>query len=203
MPIHNAECAAVFAEIADMLEIQGANPFRVRAYRNAARTIADYGRDIPTMIANGDDLGKIPSIGPDLASKLREIAATGTCELQQTLRQALPGAIVELLDVPGLGAKRVKALHDALHVDSLEQLRAEAKSGHVRELPGFGAKTEAHLLEAIDDRLQREPQRFLLPDAAHALMPLLERLRAVAGVGKVVPAGSFRRRRETVGDLDI
>ncbi|RBB41028.1 DNA polymerase/3'-5' exonuclease PolX [Burkholderia reimsis] len=203
MPIHNAGCAAVFAEIADMLEIQGANPFRVRAYRNAARTIADYGRDIATMIANGDDLGKIPSIGPDLASKLREIAATGTCELQQTLRHALPGAIVELLDVPGLGAKRVKALHEALHVDSLEQLRAEAKSGHVRELPGFGAKTEAHLLEAIDDRLQREPQRFLLPDAAHSLLPLLERLRAIAGVGKAVPAGSFRRRRETVGDLDI
>ncbi|VWB87261.1 DNA polymerase/3'-5' exonuclease PolX [Burkholderia lata] len=203
MPIHNAGCAAVFAEIADMLEIQGANPFRVRAYRNAARTIADYGRDIPTMVANGDDLGKIPSIGPDLASKLREIAATGTCELQQTLRHALPGAIVELLDVPGLGAKRVKALHDALHVDSLEQLRAEAKSGHVRELPGFGAKTEAHLLEAIDDRLKREPQRFLLPDAAHSLLPLLERLRAIAGVGKAVPAGSFRRRRETVGDLDI
>ncbi|MBZ5788977.1 DNA polymerase/3'-5' exonuclease PolX [Burkholderia contaminans] len=203
MPINNAGCAAVFAEIADMLEIQGANPFRVRAYRNAARTIADYGRDIPTMIANGDDLGKIPSIGPDLASKLREIAATGTCELQQTLRHALPGAIVELLDVPGLGAKRVKALHDALHVDSLEQLRAEAKNGHVRELPGFGAKTEAHLLEAIDDRLQRDPQRFLLPDAAHALLPLLERLRAIAGVGKAVPAGSFRRRRETVGDLDI
>ncbi len=203
MPIHNAGCAAVFAEIADMLEIQGANPFRVRAYRNAARTIADYGRDIATMIANGDDLGKIPSIGPDLASKLREIAATGTCELQQSLRHALPGAIVELLDVPGLGAKRVKALHEALHVDSLEQLRAEAKSGHVRELPGFGAKTEAHLLEAIDDRLQREPQRFLLPDAAHSLLPLLERLRAIAGVGKAVPAGSFRRRRETVGDLDI
>ncbi|RQT66715.1 DNA polymerase/3'-5' exonuclease PolX [Burkholderia cepacia] len=203
MPIHNAGCAAVFTEIADMLEIQGANPFRVRAYRNAARTIADYGRDIATMIANGDDLGKIPSIGPDLASKLREIAATGTCELQQTLRHALPGAIVELLDVPGLGAKRVKALHEALHVDSLEQLRAEAKSGHVRELPGFGAKTEAHLLEAIDDRLQREPQRFLLPDAAHSLLPLLERLRAIAGVGKAVPAGSFRRRRETVGDLDI
>ncbi|QQK04410.1 DNA polymerase/3'-5' exonuclease PolX [Burkholderia sp. Bp9017] len=203
MPIHNAECAAVFAEIADMLEIQGANPFRVRAYRNAARTIADYGRDIPTLIANGGDLGQIPSIGPDLASKLREIAATGTCELQQTLRHALPGAIVELLDVPGLGAKRVKALHDALHVDSLEQLRAEAKSGHVRALPGFGAKTEAHLLDAIDDRLQREPQRFLLPDAAQSLMPLLERLRAVPGVGEAVPAGSFRRGRETVGDLDI
>jgi len=203
MPIHNAECAAVFAEIADMLEIQGANPFRVRAYRNAARTIADYGRDIPAMIASGGDLGQIPSIGTDLAAKLREIAATGTCELQQTLRHALPGAIVELLDVPGLGAKRVKALHDALHVDSLEQLRAEAKSGHVRALPGFGAKTETHLLDAIDDRLQREPQRFLQPAAAHALLPLLERLRAVPGVGEAVPAGSVRRCRETVGDLDI
>ncbi|WP_063551560.1 DNA polymerase/3'-5' exonuclease PolX [Burkholderia territorii] len=203
MPIHNAECAAVFAEIADMLEIQGANPFRVRAYRNAARTIADYGRDIPALIANGGDLGRIPSIGADLAAKLREIAATGTCELQQTLRHALPGAIVELLDVPGLGAKRVKALHDALQVDSLEQLRAEAKSGHVRALPGFGAKTEAHLLDAIDERLKREPQRFLLPDAVQSLIPLLERLRKVAGVGEAVPAGSFRRSRETVGDLDI
>ncbi|KVG66926.1 DNA polymerase/3'-5' exonuclease PolX [Burkholderia pseudomultivorans] len=203
MPIHNAECAAVFAEIADMLEIQGANPFRVRAYRNAARTIADYGRDIPSMIASGGDLGQIPSIGPDLASKLREIAATGTCELQQTLRHALPGAIVELLDVPGLGAKRVKALHDALHVDTLEQLRAEAKNGHVRALPGFGAKTEAHLLEALDERLQRTPQRFLLPAATQSLMPLLDGLRAVAGVGDAVAAGSFRRRRETVGDLDI
>ncbi|RQS76733.1 DNA polymerase/3'-5' exonuclease PolX [Burkholderia sp. Bp8963] len=203
MSIHNAECAAVFAEIADLLEIQGANPFRVRAYRNAARTIADYGRDIPTMVANGDDLGRIPSIGVDLASKLREIAATGTCELQQTLRRALPPAVVELLDVQGLGAKRVKALHDGLHVDTLEQLKAAAKSGRVRELPGFGAKTEAHLLEAIDERLHHAPQRFLLPFAEQSLKPLLDRLRAVAGVGDVVPAGSFRRRRETVGDLDV
>ncbi|MBN3821539.1 DNA polymerase/3'-5' exonuclease PolX, partial [Paraburkholderia sp. Se-20369] len=203
MSIHNAECAAVFAEIADMLEIQGANPFRVRAYRNAARTIADYGRDIPTMVANGDDLGRIPSIGVDLASKLREIAATGTCELQQTLRHALPAAIVELLAVQGLGAKRVKALHDALHVDTLEQLKAAAKEGRVRALPGFGAKTEAHLLDALDERLQHAQQRFLLPFAEQCLAPLLERLRAVPGVGDTVPAGSFRRRRETVGDLDI
>lgn len=203
MSIHNAECAAVFAEIADMLEIQGANPFRVRAYRNAARTIADYGRDIPTMLAHGDDLGRIPSIGADLASKLREIAATGTCELQQTLRHALPAAVVELLDVPGLGAKRVKALYEGLHVDTLEQLKAAAKTGRVRELPGFGAKSEAHLLEAIDARLTHAQQRFLLPFAEQCLTPLLERLRAVPGVGDAVPAGSFRRRRETVGDLDI
>ena len=141
MPIHNAGCAAVFAEIADMLEIQGANPFRVRAYRNAARTIADYGRDIPTMIANGDDLGKIPSIGPDLASKLRERSlrpAPANCSKRCVTRCRARSSSCSTCR--GLGAKRVKALHDALHVDSLEQLRAEAKSEHVRELPGFGAK---------------------------------------------------------------
>lgn len=203
MRIHNAECAAVFAEIADMLEIQGANPFRVRAYRNAARTIADYGRDIPSMLADGGELVRIPSIGPDLASKLREIAQTGTCELQQTLRRALPGAIVQLLDVPGLGAKRVKALHDALRIETLEQLRVETKNGHVRALPGFGAKTEAQLLDALDERLRRTPRRCLLPVATDVLAPLLERLRAVPGVIEAVAAGSVRRRRETVGDLDI
>lgn len=203
MRIHNAECAAVFAEIADMLEIQGANPFRVRAYRNAARTIADYGRDIPSMLADGGQLVRIPSIGPDLASKLREIAQTGTCDLQQTLRRALPGAIVQLLDVPGLGAKRVKALHDALRIETLEQLRVETKNGHVRALPGFGAKTEAQLLHALDERLRRTPRRCLLPAATDVLAPLLERLRALPGVIEAVAAGSVRRRRETVGDLDI
>ncbi|MCS6474634.1 DNA polymerase/3'-5' exonuclease PolX, partial [Burkholderia thailandensis] len=98
---------------------------------------------------------------------------------------------------------RLRARRDALHIGSLERLRAEGTGGHVRPVPGLGAKTEAHLLDAIDERLQREPQRFLLPDAAHALMPLLAHLRTAAGVGEAVPAGSFRRCRETVGDLDI
>lgn len=203
MASHNAGFAAVFAEIADMLEIQGANVFRVRAYRNAARAVGDYGRDIATMVAQGDDLGRIPSIGADLAAKLREIAATGTCALQQSLRRELPEAIVELLDVPGLGAKRVKALHDALHVDTLEQLKEAADSGRIRELPGFGERTEAHLRDAIAERLRKVPQRFLLTFAAQYLTPLLARLHAVPGVADAVPAGSFRRRRETVGDLDI
>lgn len=203
MPIHNADCAAVFSEIADLLAIQGANPFRVRAYRNAARTIAAYGRDIATMVAHGDDLDAIPTIGVDLAAKLREIVSTGTCELQQQLRRALSPAMLELLDVPGLGPKRVKALHDALHIETLEQLEQAAESGRIHEVPGFGPETEAHIRAAVAARLPRAPRRYLLPFARQYLTPLLVYLRAVPGAIDVVVAGSYRRHRETVGDLDI
>ncbi|CAJ6258120.1 DNA polymerase X family/PHP domain-containing protein [Burkholderia pseudomallei] len=203
MPIHNADFAAVFAEIADLLEIQGANPFRVRAYRNAARTIGGLGRDIGALIAAGRSLDDIPTIGADLAGKLREIATTGTCALQRQLRGALPAAIVELLGVPGLGAKRVRALHDALGVETLEQLKTAAEHGKIRGLPGFGEKTEAHIAEAIGARLRRKSQRFLLSFATQYLTPLLTYLRETPGVSEAVAAGSFRRRRESVGDLDI
>ncbi|CAJ9872593.1 DNA polymerase X family/PHP domain-containing protein [Burkholderia pseudomallei] len=203
MPIHNADFAAVFAEIADLLEIQGANPFRVRAYRNAARTIGGLGRDIGALIAAGRSLDDIPTIGADLAGKLREIATTGTCALQRQLRGALPAAIVELLGVPGLGAKRVRALHDALGVETLEQLKTAAEHGKIRGLPGFGEKTEAHIAEAIGARLRRKSQRFLLSFATQYLTPLLTYLRETPGVSEAVAAGSFRRRCESVGDLDI
>lgn len=203
MPIHNADFAAVFAEIADLLEIQGANPFRVRAYRNAARTIGGLGRDIGALIAAGRSLDDIPTIGADLAGKLREIATTGTCALQRQLRGALPAALVELLGVPGLGAKRVRALHDALGVETLEQLKTAAEHGKIRGLPGFGEKTEAHIAEAIGARLRRKSQRFLLSFATQYLTPLLTYLRETPGVSEAVAAGSFRRRCESVGDLDI
>ncbi|WP_175813517.1 DNA polymerase/3'-5' exonuclease PolX [Burkholderia contaminans] len=203
MPIHNADCAKIFSEIADLLAIQGANPFRVRAYRNAARTVADYGRDIATMVVHVDDLDAIPTIGADLAVKLREIVSTGTCELQQQLRRALPPAMLELLDVPGLGPKRVKALHDALHIETLEQLDRAATSGQIHEVPGFGPETEAHIRAAVAARLPRAPRRYLQPFARQYLTPLLACLRAVPGVRDALAAGSYRRYRETVGDLDI
>ncbi|WP_114810548.1 DNA polymerase/3'-5' exonuclease PolX [Paraburkholderia kururiensis] len=203
MPVHNADFAAVFSEIADLLEIEAANPFRVRAYRNAARTVGGYGRDVAQMIGQGEALDDIPAIGTDLAAKLREIAATGSCALLERLRKELPPAIVELLDVPGLGPKRVRMLHDALHVDTLEQLREAAQSGAIRKLPGFGEKTEAHIAQALAKRLQHRERRFLLSFAAQYLAPLLAYLRATPGVVQAVAAGSFRRMRETVGDLDI
>ena len=171
MPVHNADIASVFAEIADLLELEGANTFRVRAYRNAALSVSELGGNVQTMVAQGEDLKGIPGVGDDLAEKLREIVATGTCALLQQLRGELPPAITELLQIPGLGPKRVRALYDALNVQSLEQLHRAAEEGRICELPGFGPKTQAQIIENIEARLQKKrasgaprPRRHLLPD---------------------------------------
>lgn len=202
MPVRNADVAAVFNEIADLLEIQGENPFRVRAYRNAARSVGELGRSVQTMIAQGEDLNDIPSIGDDLAAKIQEIAASGTCALLQRLRKALPPAVTELLQIPGLGPKRVRALHEALDIRTLEELDRAARQGRIRLLPGFGEKTEERIIESIGARLNKS-QRFRLGVAAQYAEPLLEYLQVVPGVEAALAAGSFRRMRDTVGDLDV
>ncbi|MCX7673688.1 MAG: type-X family DNA polymerase, partial [Thiobacillaceae bacterium] len=202
MPVHNADIAAIFEEIADLLEIQGANPFRVRAYRNAARTVGEFGRDLAALVAQGQALPKIPGIGEDLARKIQEIATTGRSGFLERLHRELPESITELLHVPGLGPKKVKALYDQLKVDSLADLRAAAEAGRIRTLPGFGAKTEQHILEALKVRAS-EPRRFKRVVAAQYAEPLAAALRGVSGVSQVVIAGSYRRCRETVGDLDL
>lgn len=147
MPMQNADMASVFEQIADLLEIQGANPFRVRAYRNAARSVGEFGKSVPAMIEQNEDVKRIAGIGDDLAGKLREIAATGTCTLLTSLRAQMPAAITELLQVQGLGPKRVRALYEALHVRTIAQLREAAEQGLIRSVPGFGEKTQAHILE--------------------------------------------------------
>ena len=202
MPVHNADIAAIFEEIADLLEIQGANPFRVRAYRNAARTVGDYGRDLAGLIAKGQPLPKIPGIGDDLAGKIHEIAATGRCSFLERLHRELPAAVTELLKIPGLGPKRVKTLYAQLKVQTLPELQAAAQSGRIRELAGFGEKTEQHILDAIGAQAS-EARRFKRPVAAQYAEALASWLAGVAGVERVEIAGSYRRRRETVGDIDI
>ena len=202
VPVHNADIAAVFEEIADLLEIQGENPFRVRAYRNAARTIGDLSREVATLTEHGEPLPKLPGIGADLAAKVEEIAASGTCELLQRLHRALPAAIGELLKIPGLGPKRVKALHDALDVTTVEQLTAAAREGRIRGIPGFGEKTELHILEALEAR-PGGGKRHKLATAAQYANALVAFLGRVPGVHAAVVAGSYRRARETVGDLDV
>src|SRR6516164_3815091 len=142
MPIHNADFIAAFNEIADLLEILDANPFRVRAYRQAARNLSAFDRDVATMIAHDEDLHAIGGIGADLSAKLREIANTGTCALLDELRHKVPVALLELLTIPGVGPRRVRMLHEGLHVDTLDELREAAKAGRVRAVPGFGEKTE-------------------------------------------------------------
>ncbi len=202
MPIHNADIAAIFEEIADLLEIQGANPFRVRAYRNAARTVGEFGRDLAALLARGQALPKIPGIGPDLARKIHEIASTGKSSFLERLHKELPETITELLHIPGLGPKKVKALYDQLKVDSLADLRAAAEAGRIRELPGFGEKTERHILEALAVRTDTA-RRFKRPVAAQYAEALAAAMRAVPGVTRVEIAGSYRRCRETVGDIDL
>lgn len=202
MPIHNADIAAVFEEIADLLEIEGENPFRIRAYRNAARMVGEYPKDLKSLIDRGEELPKIPGIGADLAAKIREIAATGTCALLERLHKELPAAVTELLRIPGLGPKRVKALHEKLKVNALADLERALRAGKVRALPGFGEKTESHILQALAARAS-QARRFKLAVATQHADSLVAYLRKAPGVREVVTAGSFRRMRDTVGDLDI
>jgi DNA polymerase (family 10) len=202
MPMRNADIAALFDEIADILEIQEANAFRVRAYRNAARQVENLSRDLKDMVEAGEDLTELPGIGADLAGKITELVETGKCAALDKLQKESPEGITELLKVPGLGPKRVHALYHDLDIHTLEQLQRAAADGMIRQLPGFGAKTEKRVLQAAKELRQR-PERFKLATAAQYVGPLLDYLGGVDGVKRVTVAGSFRRCRETVGDIDV
>jgi DNA polymerase (family 10) len=202
MPVHNADIAAIFEEIADLLEIQGENPFRIRAYRNAAREMQSLGVPASEMLAKGEDLTELPGIGDDLAAKIREIVETGKCKALEKLRAKFPPTITTLLRLPGLGPKRVKMLYDEIKVESIAALKQAARAGLIRELPGFGEKTEAAILEALAQHAE-EATRFKLAIAAQYAEPLVAWLGKSHNVKQVVIAGSYRRFRETVGDLDI
>lgn len=195
IPAHNADIAAVFDEIADLLELGDDNPFRIRAYRNAARIVGELRLDVGQHLAAGEALPKIPGIGSELCARIAEIAATGTCGLLEQLRARFPRGITELLRLPGLGPKRVSTLNERLHVASLQQLRRAAAAGRLHELPGFGEKTEQRLMEAVDARLSKA-RRFKLAVATQYAEPFARYLGAFV-------AGSYRRMKETVGDLDF
>ena len=194
MAVHNADIAAVFEEIADLLELGDENPFRIRAYRNAARVVGGLSLDLAATLAAGKDLPKLPGIGKDLDGKIHEIAKTGTCKLLEKLRRRFPAGITELLRLPGVGPKRVRALHEA-KIDSLEDLRRAARAGKLPKLSGFGEKTAQRISDSAQAQLGTT-RRFKLAVAAQYAAPLARH------VGGVV-AGSFRRMRDTVGDIDI
>jgi DNA polymerase (family 10) len=202
MPVANADIAAAFEQIADLLELQNANPFRVRAYRNAARVIGELRLDLAAAIAAGRPLPKLPGIGADLQAKIHEYATTGRIGALERLKKEVPAGVTDLLKLPGLGPKRVRALYEELHVHTLPQLLRAARDGRIRTLPGFGAKTEQRIAEAIQQRLG-QVRRFKLAIAAQYAAALIEHLRRAPGVAEVVAAGSLRRAKETVGDVDL
>lgn len=202
MPVHNADIAAHFEEIADLLEILGENPFRIRAYRNAARTVGDLGTELTVLVKQEQDLTRLPGIGKDLAAKIVEIIRTGTTAKLEELHKAVPAGVTPLLKLPGLGPKRVKLLMDQLDIHTLKQLQHAAQGGKIRQLTGFSEKTEQQILQALQTRLG-EGQRLKLAVASQYAETLLAYLQRVRGVKQAVVAGSYRRARETVGDLDI
>jgi len=202
MPVVNAEIASQLDKVADLLDIEGANPFRVRAYRRAARVVGELPRNVADMLAAGEDLDALPGIGKDLADKIAVLARGEHLPLLDDLAHEMPPGITALLALPGLGPKRVHLLHETLGIDTIEALAAAARAGKLRGVAGIGAAVEAQILRAIAAGAG-QPQRTKLAVAEQIVTPLLRHLRQADGVRQIEVAGSYRRRRETVGDLDI
>jgi DNA polymerase (family X) len=198
MPVQNAEIAAMFDQTADLLEFKGENQFRVRAYHRAARTIEGLPQSVRTLLSAQKDLTELPGIGKDLAGKIADIVKTGHFNLLDSLKKKLPGELGDMAALPGLGPKRVKLLYDKLKVHTLDDLRRAIKAGRLQKLRGFGPTMEKKLAGALEKPVVEKRFRLAVAQAeAEALVAFLRNDR------RVIVAGSYRRRRDTVGDLDV
>ncbi len=202
MAISNSEIADLFDQLGDLLDIEGENPFRVQAYHRAARTIRSQPRSLANMVATGEDLTRLPGIGEAIAQKIKTIVQTGRLPQLDRVLAHTPKTLVDLMQIEGLGPKRVKALFSLLDIKDLEDLERAARSGKIHQLPGFGPKTEALILRHLHRAVSGE-KRFLRFEAEGVANALLDYLADTPGVDRIVAAGSFRRWKETVGDLDI
>lgn len=198
----NAEIARVLERLAVRLEIEGANPFRVRAYREAGRIVGAHPEAMSAIAGAPGALEALKGIGKDLAGKIRDLVATGRTELDDELRAKIPDSVVDFTELQGLGPKRVKTLFETLGIRDRDALEKAAKAGKLRDLPGFGEKVEQNVLKALATAGQWSG-RMLLATAWPLAHALRERVAAVKGVKQAELAGSFRRRRETIGDLDL
>ncbi len=202
MAIHNPEIASFFERVADLLEIEDENPFRIRAYRNAARTIRGSTVSMADLLKQGRDLSTLPNIGKDLAEKIQVIVETGDLPLLGEIEARTPPTLSDLTKIQGLGPKRVRLLYKELDINTLEDLWRAIQSGKIYTVKGFGEKTVNAILDRINS-FSAEEKRTKWLEAEAIARPLLEYLQHCDGVKKVVLAGSFRRCKETVGDLDI
>ena len=199
--ISNQEVAALLEDIADLLEVKNENQFRVRAYREAARTIGGMTEDVLKLWEEGR-LREIPGVGPSIASKIDEFLRTGRLQYYEELRAQTPVGFTQLLSVPGLGPRRAEILRQKLGVTTLAQLEEALREHRVRGLPGFGEKVEENLLREIE-RLPQRQRRLLLGVALPAAEEVISLLRGHPAVARISEAGSIRRRVETIGDIDI
>ncbi len=201
--MENLEIARVLDDVASLLEIQGANPFRIRAYQNAARVVEAHSVAMRKMLADHEDLTALPGIGKDIAKYITELVETGTLSVLESIAKDVPLSLIELTRLPGVGPKKARALWEALDVKTIDDLERVVKAGDVAELKGFGKKTQDKILKAIGSYRKRQQGRTRLADAEQLVEPLIGYMRAAPGLEQLDVAGSYRRRRETVRDVDI
>jgi len=200
--MENVEIARTLEDVADLLEIQGANPFRVRAYRNAARTVEEHPVPMRKMVEEGEDLTGLSGIGEDMSRYIHEMVDTGGLEMLDELAGEVPCTLIEIGRLPGVGPKKTKKLWEELGVETVDELEDAAEAGKVRELEGFGKKSEEKILSGIE-AYRRHQGRFKISEADQHVVPLLEWLREDESLERIEVAGSYRRRKETVGDIDL
>lgn len=201
--MQNSEVARQFEELADLLEIQGANPFRLRAYRNAARTLSGLPDSIQDIANNyPKELLELPGIGKDLAEKIETIVQTATLPQLEELKQEIPADVVRMLDIPGIGPKKVAFLFSKLSIQTLDDLKAAAENGVIADQKGFGKKTEQIILAGLE-HLSQAGNRVRLADAKAQSDEIIHSLSTLDSVQQISEAGSCRRRKESVGDLDV
>src|SRR6478672_2288192 len=201
--MNNRDVAASFDEIADLLEFQNANPFRVRAYRNAARRITDLSEPLASVAADPKrKLTDLEGIGKDLAQKIEEVLETGSITMLEELRTAIPGGVLAMVRISGVGPKKAAALHKELGITSLDALRAACEADQVQALKGFGKKTQEKILAGID-AAETADVRMYWAHADEIVQELLAHMRQLKGIRQMEVAGSYRRGRETIGDIDL
>jgi DNA polymerase (family 10) len=199
--MNKSEIARVLEEVGTLLELAGENPFKARAYYNLARTVTASSADLDRMAKDGR-LEEIPGVGKGLAEKLSELLLTGKMTYHEELLAATPAGLLELLRVPSLGPKKVKVIYEELQVKTLGELEYACKENRLASLPGFGARSQEKVLKGLA-QIARHAGRFLYPEAREVARALAERLAAHAAVKRIEVAGSVRRHKETVGDVDI
>ncbi len=195
------QIAKIFEEIAVLLELKGENPFRIRAYRNAARVVLNLDEDLEDLVAKGT-LTDLEGIGEDLADKITVLVKKGRLPFYEKLKKATPAGVLEMMQVHGLGGKKIKAIYEKLKIKSLSALKEACQKGKLSKLAGFGPKTEKNILDSLE-HMETYRKRHYWWDAMEMASPILDALRKVKGVKKAEIAGSLRRKLETIGDLDF
>jgi DNA polymerase (family 10) len=200
--MENLDVARTLSEVADLLEIRGDNPFRIRAYRNAVRTVESLTRPLTQMVEDGEDLTELQGVGKQVDAHIRELLQTGQLTVLDEITEEVPRTLTQLIRLEGVGPKKAKKLWEELGVESVEGLEAEIGKGTVETLSGFGAKSVEKMKGSIEDFRQHR-SRFLRAEAEELIRGLLEHMESAPHVDRLEVAGSYRRRKETVGDIDL